>query len=410
MKMQSLKHIVPAILLAAMLVLAAGCSAPGAGGTKTKDGDKVLFTYDGTKVTLKEAWVYTKMEAKQMESVYSQYYGENFWNMAVDEAGTTFEDTIKENVVNQIKKIIVLVKKAPDYKCSLTEDDKAECKKFAEAFAKDQTGKEIMKECGATEKDLQKIYEDNKLAHKVQEAMVKDTDTNVSDDEARVSKVNRVTFSTVEYNEETGEEKKLNEKQKDKLKKRAEKALADIKKGDKDIKKVAEENNYSDQMEETFAKGESEEGKKFEKVVAKLKDGQLADELIETDHGYVIVQLVAKTDKDATKQHREEIIKERQQDAFNKKYDEWTKDLEKEWDYKKDVDQDLMAQMKLGEEPEEATTAAQPETTTEAGNGAQEQTTAPADAGQKPEEQTTQAPAGAGETGSSSTEGTTAAK
>ncbi len=39
-----------------------GCSTSSSGkGTKTQDGNKVLFSYDGTDVTLKEAWLYAKM-------------------------------------------------------------------------------------------------------------------------------------------------------------------------------------------------------------------------------------------------------------------------------------------------------------------------------------------------------------
>ena len=40
------------------LSLMTGCSTSSSGkGTKTQDGNKVLFSYDGTDVTLKEAWL-----------------------------------------------------------------------------------------------------------------------------------------------------------------------------------------------------------------------------------------------------------------------------------------------------------------------------------------------------------------
>ncbi len=364
MKARSFAHMSLVLALILILALAAGCSGPGSAGTETSDGDKILFTYDDTQVSFKEAWIYTKMVASQQEQMYSMYFG-NYdmdWSMVIDENGTTMEDSVKESAVNQIKKIIVLVNKAKDYDCSLTDEDKKACEKYAKAFAKDQTGKGIMEECGAGEEDVRKIYEDNMLAHKVQEAMVKDVDDKVSDDEARVTKVKRVLFETVSYDEETGEEKELSDKKKEKMKERAEKALKAIQKGDKKIDKVAEENNYQDQMEESYSKGESEEGKKFETAVAKLKDGDILDKVMETEHGYVIAQLIAKTDKEGTQNKKESIIEQRQQDAFDAKYDEWVKDLEKEWDYKKDVDQKLFAQLKLAEAAEEGTTGLEVET------------------------------------------------
>ena len=402
MKARSFAHMSLVLALILILALASGCSGPGSAGTETSDGDKILFTYDDTQVSFKEAWIYTKMVASQQEQMYSMYFG-NYdmdWSMVIDENGTTMEDSVKESAVNQIKKIIVLVNKAKDYDCSLTDEDKKACEKYAKAFAKDQTGKGIMEECGAGEEDVRKIYEDNMLAHKVQEAMVKDVDDKVSDDEARVTKVKRVLFETVSYDEETGEEKELSDKKKEKMKERAEKALKAIQKGDKKIDKVAEENNYQDQMEESYSKGESEEGKKFETAVAKLKDGDILDKVMETEHGYVIAQLIAKTDKEGTQNKKESIIEQRQQDAFDAKYDEWVKDLEKEWDYKKDVDQKLFAQLKLAEAAEEGTTGLEVETepaedteaapeTTEEASGAEKnaegEKTAPEDSSQADE-------------------------
>lgn len=50
------------------LSLMTGCSTSSSGkGTKTQDGNKVLFSYDGTDVTLKEAWLYAKMLSAQYE-------------------------------------------------------------------------------------------------------------------------------------------------------------------------------------------------------------------------------------------------------------------------------------------------------------------------------------------------------
>ena len=52
------------------LSLMTGCSTSSSGkGTKTQDGNKVLFSYDGTDVTLKEAWLYAKMLSAQYEQL-----------------------------------------------------------------------------------------------------------------------------------------------------------------------------------------------------------------------------------------------------------------------------------------------------------------------------------------------------
>ena len=369
---KKMRYCIAAAMMLLTVCLMAGCG--GSTGTKTKNGDKTLFTYDGKKVSFKEYWVYAKIQATETEAIYSQYFGENFWDMSID--GTkTMEDSVKESTVNQIKRIIVLNNRASEYKCSLSDEDKKNCEKYAKAFAEDQTGKTILEECGATEEDMKKIYEENTLAHKVSEQMTKDVNRKVSDDEARVTKVNRVSFDITKTDEKTGETKKLGKKKVEEQKKKAEKALKDLKSGKKTIQKIAEENEYTDSMEESYSAGESEEGKAFEKAIKGLKDGDILDQVIETDDAYVIAQLVAYTDKDGTKEKKESIISEREQEAFNKKYDEWTKKLEKSWNYEKDVDQELLKELRLGKGAEEATTAAaQPVT-----QPAEAQTEAPAE-------------------------------
>lgn len=358
--------------LAMMVGIMSGCSLSGGKGEKTSNGNKVLFSYDGTDVTLKKAWIYAKMTAAQYESYYSSYFGENFWtmDMGTDDEGNaiTFEDYVKEQVITQIKQIIVLNNKAEEVKCSLSDDDKKQCEEYAKAFAEDESGKAILAECGATEEDMQEIYEENALASKVQEYMIKETNTEVSDDEARKTTISRVVFATTKTDDD-GNTVDMTDDEKAQVLATAQKAQEELK-GGKSIADIAKEQEYTN-TDETFAAGESEEGEAFEKLLAGMKDGDITQEVQECENGYVIAQLTAYTDADATAENKESIIAERQQEKFTEVYDEWTKDLEAEWSYKEDVDQDLWAELVLHAEDSTATEAAEEtapaeETTTEA--------------------------------------------
>ena len=369
-----------AILLALVMVIGvmSGCGNSGGKGEKTSNGNKVLFSYDGTDVTLKKAWIYGKMTAAQYESYYTSYFGENFWtmDMGTDDEGnaTTFEDYVKEQVVTQIKQVIVLNNKAEEVECSLTDEDKEQCAEYAKAFAEDESGKAILAECGATEEDMQEIYEENALASKVQEYMIKDTDTNVSDDEARKTTISRVVFATTKTDDD-GNTVDMTDDEKAQVLATAQAAQEELKAG-KSIADIAEAQEYTN-IDETFAAGESEEGEAFEKMLAGMKDGDITQEVQECDNGYVIAQLTAYTDADATAENKETIIAERQQEKFKEVYDEWTKDLEAEWSYKEDVDQELWTELVLRSEDSTATEAAE-ETT--AAEGATEATEAVAEA------------------------------
>ena len=346
--------------LAMMVGIMSGCSLSGGKGEKTSNGNKVLFSYYGTDVTLKKAWIYAKMTAAQYESYYSSYFGENFWtmDMGTDDEGNaiTFEDYVKEQVITQIKQIIVLNNKAEEVKCSLSDDDKKQCEEYAKAFAEDESGKAILAECGATEEDMQEIYEENALASKVQEYMIKETNTEVSDDEARKTTISRVVFATTKTDDD-GNTVDMTDDEKAQVLATAQKAQEELK-GGKSIADIAKEQEYTN-TDETFAAGESEEGEAFEKLLAGMKDGDITQEVQECENGYVIAQLTAYTDADATAENKESIIAERQQEKFTEVYDEWTKDLEAEWSYKEDVDQDLWAELVLHAEDSTATEAAE---------------------------------------------------
>ncbi len=348
----------------------AGCGN-SKNSAKTENADQILFSYDGEDVTLKEGWIYAKMTAASYEQYYTSYFGENFWtmDMGTDEEPQTFEEYVKEQVINQIKQVIVLDHQAEKAGLSLTEDETADCEKYAKAFAEDENGSQILEDCNASAEDMQQIYEDNKLASKMQEEAVKDTDTEVSDDEARQTTIARIVFETTTEDEE-GNVTDMTDKEKAEVKEKAQEALNKIKNGTS-LEDVASEEEYSN-TSETFGAGESEEGEDFEKKLTKVKDGELIDEVMECDNGYVVAQLTAYTDEDATAQQKETIISQRQQETFYEVYGEWTEELEEDWDYEEDVNQTLWAEVVLRSEDSTATESVEETAPAEEGDTAAE--------------------------------------
>lgn len=352
-----LKRAAAAAMVCTMAVgMMTGCSTSK--DLKTQNGNKVLFSYDGTDVTLKEAWVYAKMSKAQYDYYYGMYYGNDFWNTPVtmDEEGNVvlFEDNVKSQVIAQIKQIIVLNNKAEEFEVSLTDDEKAKCAEYAKTFAESAEGSVILKECGASEKDMAEIYEKNEIASKVQQKAVADVDTEVSDDEARETTVARIVYATTTTDDD-GKTVDMTADEKKAVEKKAQAALKKIQAGTAlaDVAKDAEYTNTS----ETFAAGESEEGEAFEAKLAEMKDGDVMDKVMECNNGYVVAQLTAYTDREATDSNKKTIVGQRQQQAFYDIYEEWTKDLETDWDDKTSVDQELWAEVILHNEESTATEA-----------------------------------------------------
>lgn len=139
-----------------------------------------------------------------------------------------------------------------------------------------------------------------------------------------------------------------------------------IQSGKKTIKKIAKEQGYTN-TDESYAAGESEEGKSFEKEMKKLKDGDLCSKVLKCDNGYVIAKLVAYTDKKETASNKKVLKEEKESKYFQKVYEKWTKKLDKKWSYEKNVDQKLWKQVKLNDadDSSEATTEVKKQTKNE---------------------------------------------
>ena len=358
------KHINRILALALTLVMASAALAGCGMNSKSEQSKTLLFSYDGSDVYLDEAWVYAKIAQTGYESQYASTFGESMWSMTIAQDGegkpVTMENMVKQNVIEQIKQVKVLNKKAEELKISLTDEEKEMAEKNAKAFAGEPEGKAIFNETGADQDLMQKIYEENALASKVQQEVVKDVDTEVSDEEARQTSVYKLVFATSEADPETGEAKPMSDAKKAEQKKKAEKAYKELKAG-KTIEELAETYKIQDQAKEIYGKGQSMGGKDFEKAIESMKDGETS-KILETEEGYVIAKLIALTDKDATMQQKENIVSGRQSEAYQKQYQEWTKDLEEKWDYEKNVDQKSWKKVTVAkEQPAEAETEAVPE-------------------------------------------------
>mgnify|MGYP000801852381 FL=1 len=139
-------------------------------GCKSKN-EKTLFEYAGQEVTFQEAHVYARIMQYQAEAQYGAYFGDSMWSMQVgtDSKGKkiTMQQSVKDSVINQLKQIKVLAAHADDYNVKLTKSEKKQIKESVTAFAKDSTGKKVMKKTEADKDMIQKLYEESTIASKV---------------------------------------------------------------------------------------------------------------------------------------------------------------------------------------------------------------------------------------------------
>lgn len=89
------------------------------------------------------------------------YLGDKLWSTQVgtDKKGKkiTMQDSIKDNVINQIKTVKVLADHADDYKVKLTSDEKKQLDESVKSFTKNDLENSVMKVTGADKDYIRKF-------------------------------------------------------------------------------------------------------------------------------------------------------------------------------------------------------------------------------------------------------------
>lgn len=318
-----------------LAVSLAAASFAGCGKEAPLDGTKIAATVDGQDVTLGMASFMLRDQQAQMENFYhmmSQSYGmempDTIWEEKKEDGKTTGE-VAKEDVMNHIKTLIAIKEHAEEYQVTLTEEEQDKIKETAKAFM-DANEEETLKKLAVSQKDMETYLELVTYQQKMREPMLTDVDREVSDEEAGQSKVTYVRVSTTGKQDAEGAVIEMTEEEKAEQKEKAEKVLAEMKKAnvaevDMDgVAKQVDETIGAYPMNYTTAGSEEDTlDPAVIEAVASLKDGELAQEVIEGADGYYVVRMDMIHDQEATERKKTSIISERENKAYEKMTQEW---------------------------------------------------------------------------------------
>ena len=156
-------------------------------------------------------------------------------------------------------------------------------------------------------------------------AIVADVDTNVTDDEAAQKTIQYVVFSTADTTDADGNSVALTDDEKAALLENAKK-VRDAVAGGKTLEDAVKEVDDSKTVS-TASYGDNDESYTLDESIRtaadKLKDEEVADEVVTNDAGYYVIQMQSTYDADATASKKERIINERKSDKFSEVYDAW---------------------------------------------------------------------------------------
>ena len=189
------------------LVLAMGCtSLAGCGKNGAKiDGSKTLMTVNGEDLRMGVASFYTRFQQAQMYQFYSMYFGSgaSIFDTVEDEAtGKTYGDDIKEEALNELKKLVTINQHADEYGVSLTDEQKTNITAAAEAYiaSNDQA---VLDKVGAAKEDVEKLLTLQTVQSLMMDPIVKDVDREVPDEDAQQTTLTYVAVNVAE--DETSE-------------------------------------------------------------------------------------------------------------------------------------------------------------------------------------------------------------
>lgn len=282
--------------------------------TKTVWQEGSMLRIGDTQVDYREGMIY--LNAVQED--YEQYYGNGIWDYVIDSEGTTLGSQIKADVLEQIIYIKVVCQKADELGIVLTEEELQQVEEQTKGYM-EKIQNSILLRQGVNMDIVRRIYADNLLARKTFEVTTLNVDTDIPDEEAaqhrfqaiairnfRIdSSGNKVTYEGVELEELIARVDTLWQQAKT----------------TEDFYTLAYANTEDSSMLE-FTGGEGDFPESYENTIMSLRVGEVS-EIIETEDYYYIFYCVSEFDVDATYEKKEEIISMRQEEDFQKKFEEW---------------------------------------------------------------------------------------
>lgn len=303
-------------------------------GSKTLDGTKTVATVDGTDIPLGVVSLYAREQQQRTTAMYMSYMGsaDNIWDQTADEdSGETYGDQAVTSSLESIEKMYILKEKASDYNVELTDEDETAIADAASQFMA-ANSEETIKELAVTENQVKTLLELQTIQKKMYDPIVAEGNITVSDDEANQTTFTYVSIST-SGDDVTDEDKETKKEQAqeilDKMKEDPTADMSEVAQG-VDESYSAVQGNFT--TKESEDEDEDSSGAAYPdeviSVLRGLKDGEVADDIIETDTGYYVVRLDKINDEDATASKRESLQNSKESTYYTETTNQWLDDAD----------------------------------------------------------------------------------
>ncbi len=272
----------------------------------TLAGDSVALSVGKTTVTYDEYNIYEYFMRNQYESVL----GENVWDYTVSTDGRTIRQDAIEDVLRLIIQVKVTGKAAGLQEVTLAADEKEEADNSASKYC-EKLPEEVKKKYGMNAALVGRVFEENKLAEKMYNIIIGKVNVKLSEEEARAARVQLI------Y-------RKADEGNRDAVRKLADELQSQAKTAES-FYTLAKENTQAAGVE--YLVGRQDSRSKLAEAVLAMKPGEVSGVIEETD-GFYIAYCVAGNSKAVRNEYKNQVVEERQNEAFANAYKKWADSYE----------------------------------------------------------------------------------
>ena len=327
-----------------MMVCLLGLMLAGCGKAESTDtGKEVVLRYNGQDICIDEVYVY----AQTVKEKYESKYGTGVWNQSiVTDEGLEMdaEDAARRETISRIVKTKTLITKSEEYGISLTDSEQRKQDQDAAKFYELLTDEQI-KQVGLEEDTVKRVLQESALAEKIYTYVMKQSSTEISDEQARMSTFYDMFFEC--YSEDDFGNITLYPQSKiDAQKKKADAAYeAIMEESDntdlnisflgsaKELKYAGTHTMSRDEIVNTY-------GQDALDILYSLSDGQIST-VVQTEYGYHIFQMISITDEEATAENKQKLTEAADGEYYDNLMSDWIDELDSSYSYSKRVDMDV---------------------------------------------------------------------
>ena len=300
-------------------------------GSKSIDGEKTVATVDGTDIPMGVVSLYARESQAQTVAMYKSFMGSagNIWSQVVDEdAGTTYGEQAVGQFLEQVELMYIMKEKAADYGVEVTSDDETAIADAAAQFMQDND-EDTIKELAVSEDQVKTLLELETYRQRIYDPIRNEAEIDITDEEAQQSSFSYVSISISGDDLSDDDIATRKEQAQEILDKMKEDPTADMGETAKAV-----DDTYSGLTGTIFTNDSDDEdiSNSYDDAVVEalrtLKDGEVYDELVETDTNVYVLRMDKVNDEDATASKKESLENTKRSNYYSETTQQWLDDAE----------------------------------------------------------------------------------